>query len=383
MYDPDDQRVWSFQVGVSPRFDRWTLRGLDGSVKRTLELTAYNWSTGWSSGNTWEDHIYRGPGLLLGAYPSSAQRRTMSLDHLGTPRLVTNGGGNQTAFHAYLPYGEEVPYWFGQDCGTPPCERTKFTGQERDLASSASDQDDLDYMHARHYNLLTGRFLSLDSHAASPNTPQSWNRYAYTRGNPLRLLDKDGKEAITFQITTYIQQPVVAAPHLDLPPVTLYLGGMKTTQTFTVETDPKNSTDPIVDSSKKTFPTTRMDLNGNPVQGGQASDASIILAAGRDSSGNAQVLAGAAAGNPLEPMAPPIEYSIFIQPDQAGTSFTYDLSFGGYPSIDISATNEANQTVNVFHSDESTSMFAPLLLFCGPLGCGQTESGTVSFYRKH
>src|ERR1700761_1035659 len=74
------------QVGASPRFDRWTLRDLNGKVKRTFEVQGYNWATGWTSGNTWEDYIYR-DGTLLGGYPNNAQRRTMSVDHLGTPRL--------------------------------------------------------------------------------------------------------------------------------------------------------------------------------------------------------------------------------------------------------------------------------------------------------
>ena len=198
MYDADDQRIWSFQVGgtgTPPRFDRWTLRGLDGKVRRTFEISNYNWNAaaaGWSTTNSWEDDVYRG-GVLLAGYPSNSQRRTMSVDALGSPRLITNGSGTETAFHAYLPFGEEATA-ISQDCaGGLPCERSKFTGQERDLADSTTDADDLDYMHARHYSLLTGKFVSIDRHPGLPNVPQSWNRFAYTLDNPAHYTDPNGQ----------------------------------------------------------------------------------------------------------------------------------------------------------------------------------------------
>jgi RHS repeat-associated protein len=54
----------------------------------------------------------------------------------------------------------------------------------------------LDYMHARYYNPQWGRFLSVDPivdlKLAAP-TPQTWNRYAYVRNNPLHFTDPTGK----------------------------------------------------------------------------------------------------------------------------------------------------------------------------------------------
>jgi RHS repeat-associated protein len=52
--------------------------------------------------------------------------------------------------------------------------------------------DDLDYMHARHGNPLVGRFLSVDRVGGTSKKPQSWNRYAYARGNPLLYVDPNG-----------------------------------------------------------------------------------------------------------------------------------------------------------------------------------------------
>ncbi len=51
-----------------------------------------------------------------------------------------------------------------------------------------------DYLHARFRSPLTGRFLSTDPIGGDPKAPQSWNRFAYVLGNPLKYVDPDGLE---------------------------------------------------------------------------------------------------------------------------------------------------------------------------------------------
>ena len=47
-------------------------------------------------------------------------------------------------------------------------------------------------MLARYYGDSVPRFLSVDPIGGSPNRPQSWNRYAYVLGNPMKLVDPTG-----------------------------------------------------------------------------------------------------------------------------------------------------------------------------------------------
>lgn len=376
MYGPGGERIWSFQPpanGLS-RFDRWTLRGLDEKVRRTFELYGNMWTNNWGGSNLWEDHIYRG-GNLLGAYLSGGQQHQIDVDHLGTPRLITTTAGGQFAYHVYLPYGVEP-------AGTSDFDRMKFTGHERDLADLSSTADDLDYMHARHTNPTTGRFLAVDpkSRRAALAEPQRWNRYSYVSNNPLKLVDFTGSEQISFQITIQIVANAVIAPYpAALPGVTAFAGGVKVSQHFTVETDPKKSANPIVESSKAVGETRRLDLSGNVVERATASADTVVLLSGRDSAGDARVMAGANISNPLIDFAAPIVFSMSISPNQSGTSFGADIFFGGYPTATVTATNESGDELVIYDHPENPSIFGPGDLVLGLIGFGESVSEQCSF----
>jgi RHS repeat-associated protein len=166
-----------------------TIRGLDGKV-----LRIYNQPFGgaWD----WErDYVYR-DGQLLASVETAAgggeDTVHFHLDHLGSPRQVTDEFGAQAAFHTYYPFGEEA---------TDPSQddvELRFTGHERDdNGGGAGVLDYLDYMHARYCAPKLGRFLSPDPIGAGPNRPQGWNRYAYALDNPLKWVDPAG-ETVSF-----------------------------------------------------------------------------------------------------------------------------------------------------------------------------------------
>jgi uncharacterized protein RhaS with RHS repeats len=51
-------------------------------------------------------------------------------------------------------------------------------------------------MHARYYSYNLGRFTSIDPVGGEGGLSQSWNRYAYVRGNPVNANDPDGRELL-------------------------------------------------------------------------------------------------------------------------------------------------------------------------------------------
>ena len=63
-----------------------------------------------------------------------------------------------------------------------------LTLKERDVETG------LDYFGARYYGSTQGRFMSADPLLTSgrPSNPQTWNKYSYTLGNPLKFVDPDG-----------------------------------------------------------------------------------------------------------------------------------------------------------------------------------------------
>jgi RHS repeat-associated protein len=178
IYTADGERV-SDRVGSTKTI---TIRDLSNKVLRIYAYNGSAWS--WS-----KDYVYREGQLLATVEPPFAGQVTkhVHLDHLGTPRRITNSSRAIIATHDYYPFGMEA-------CGTADGERMKFTGHERDLQGTTSQTDDLDYMHARYYNPNVARFLSVDpGRDVDPKVPQAWNMYAYARGNPVKFVDPDGK----------------------------------------------------------------------------------------------------------------------------------------------------------------------------------------------
>ena len=183
LYDADDQRVATVNyTDASTQVWHYTLRDLDEKVVRQLGATV----AGGTATFRWErDYVYRGQNLL--AVDTNAIRLHFHLDHLGTPRLITDDAGGRRALHTYWPYGLEA---VGSD---GDAELMKFAGNERDSADP-SNASALDYLHARYYGPGMGRFLSVDRGHPKPPLPQTWNRFTYTGDNPLTRFDPTGQD---------------------------------------------------------------------------------------------------------------------------------------------------------------------------------------------
>jgi RHS repeat-associated protein len=182
LYDADNERIAAVErvpVGATRR-NRTTFT-LRGPSNQLLSTWTDDWTGGTSVFTRKEDTIWRGSQVLARADGTDTMNYTP--DHLGSPRLITDGAGEVLDVQNFDPFGSG---------GLLGSGALQFTGHERDQANIGGGTYDLpDYMHARFYD-KNGRFLSVDPIPGEVHTPQSWNAYAYARSNPLRYTDPSG-----------------------------------------------------------------------------------------------------------------------------------------------------------------------------------------------
>jgi RHS repeat-associated protein len=107
-------------------------------------------------------------------------------NHLGSASIVTDLNGDWKERIEYYPFGTYL-----EDVKNPldpnfPDANYTFTDQEDD------DEIGLYNYGARLYDPILGRFISPDSIVQAPDDPQTLNRYAYARNNPLIYVDPSG-----------------------------------------------------------------------------------------------------------------------------------------------------------------------------------------------
>ena len=99
-------------------------------------------------------------------------------DHLGSTVMTTQGQAIDST-QQYAAFGSPR-----SSSGTLPTDHT-YTGQKRDGTG-------LMYYRARYYDPSLGQFISPDTIVPDPSSVLSYNRYLYTRGNPLNRVDPTG-----------------------------------------------------------------------------------------------------------------------------------------------------------------------------------------------
>jgi RHS repeat-associated protein len=194
-YDADGERVLAWRrAGDGPVDEvRFTLRdetGLALSDWLLVPETSFGPTTDYA-------HIGGRLGLQLDWFGDGAVARFAAHDHLGNTRVLVEPDGTVIDVLEYYPHG-------GLRSGGPvPGTNHLFTGHARDLGSTSSE---LDNMHARHYSPNLGFFTTIDAVGGDVSDSQSWNRYSYTSGNPLRAVDPDGRyeEDVHRHLTRYL-----------------------------------------------------------------------------------------------------------------------------------------------------------------------------------
>lgn len=176
--------------------DQISRRVYDGNLKRVKSVindgngpkTIYN--------------IYDAGGALVHIFKASENKRTdyvagpagtlarianghetyLHPDHLGSAQSGTDKTGKVVWREHYTPFGEQLQNPAAND------NLDGFTGHIKDSATG------LNYMQARYYDPVIGRFLSVDPVTLLDNgNPGNFNRYAYTLNDPINLIDPNGE----------------------------------------------------------------------------------------------------------------------------------------------------------------------------------------------
>jgi RHS repeat-associated protein len=112
------------------------------------------------------------------------------MDHLGSPRVITDQNGTVTSRKDFSAFGEEtITPQRTEGLGyVPPNIRQDYTGYQKD------DESGLEFAQARYYNPTHGRFTSVDPLTASATirNSQTFDRYAYALNSTYRFIDPLG-----------------------------------------------------------------------------------------------------------------------------------------------------------------------------------------------
>ena len=145
--------------------------------------------SGSTTNSSYTEYIFFEGRRIAQSNPSSGVVNYYFVDHLGSTRVVTSATGSACWEADYYPYGQEkTPAGFSDTCST----HYKFTGYERDPETDPGNGTGNDYAFARYYSPRLGRFMSADPWNGDLSDPQTLNKYADVRNNPVNITDPSG-----------------------------------------------------------------------------------------------------------------------------------------------------------------------------------------------
>jgi RHS repeat-associated protein len=140
-----------------------------------------------------------GSNLYFGSRLIESNRAIVVTDRLGSVRARTDSAGWTNM--SYYPYGEE---------------RTSTVDGKDKFATYFHDGPGQDYAEQRYYGTGTGRFWSADqATGGSLASPTSLNRYAYVRGDPVNLIDPNGRRSVRIGCWVWVSVPAPTPPKAE------------------------------------------------------------------------------------------------------------------------------------------------------------------------
>jgi RHS repeat-associated protein len=172
-YDPWGKRIMQYANGGDAGLSTCQIYFYGVNGKRLGTYTC-GYNAGQFTAGTRSINQYFGKRLITSGAETGPG--AVFTDRLGS---VRQGGNGQMA---YFPYGEERT--------STPDGTDKFGTYFRDGYGQ-------DYAEQRYYTSNYGRFWSVDPkgyRAADSKNPTSWNQYAYVKGDPANLMDRQGAD---------------------------------------------------------------------------------------------------------------------------------------------------------------------------------------------
>jgi RHS repeat-associated protein len=196
VYDGEGNRVSETAAGVTTKYLVDTLNPtgysqvvdelVNGSVTRTYAYGLSRVSEDQLVGSTWTPSFY-------------------GYDGHGNARFLANGAGTITDTYQFDAFGAQIA-----SSGTTP-NPYLYSGELFDNNLS------LYHLRARYYNVLTGRFETMDPVSGKLRDPATLHRYVYTANNPVNRIDPQGTdyfdyESLVFRVAHWVryQRPVAA-----------------------------------------------------------------------------------------------------------------------------------------------------------------------------
>lgn len=136
---------------------------VNGSVTRTYAYGLQRISENQLIGGTWTPSFY-------------------GYDGHGSVRFLGNTAGTVTDTYQFDAFGAQIA-----STGTTP-NPYLYSGERFDSNLN------LYQLRARFYNMLTGRFETMDPYTGKIIDPATLHKYVYTRNNPVNRLDASGKD---------------------------------------------------------------------------------------------------------------------------------------------------------------------------------------------
>src|SRR5262249_682463 len=110
----------------------------------------------------------------------------LMVDAQGSTRQLTDSSGTITARFAFDAYGNLLYVTVG--VLNQPAKKILYTGQQFDPVLLQY------YLRARFYASAVGRFTQMDGKPGRIENPQTLNRFAYVKSDPINFIDPSGHE---------------------------------------------------------------------------------------------------------------------------------------------------------------------------------------------